>query len=204
MLKLLNVQSSPNLAGSASRATSQTYIDKYREAHPGTVVEELDLAVSPPGHIGADHLGAFFAPPETHTDAHAAALLASDRYVDQLMSADIVVIGTPMHNFAIASVLKSWIDNVVRAGKTFRYTPEGQAIGLLPGKKLVIVLGTGGIYSDGPFKPYDFASTYLQGIFSFLGVTDLTVLRAEGIALGPEAAARGLAAANEAAAAAAA
>jgi FMN-dependent NADH-azoreductase len=204
MVTLLNVQSSPNLSSSVSREVSGSFIEAYVASHPGVAVDDLDLAVNQPSHVGADHLGAFFALPETHTEAHMAALKTSDNYVDQLLAADIIVIGTPMHNFAIASVLKSWIDNIVRAGKTFKYTDDNISSGLLRGKRLVIILGAGGIYSDGPFKQYDFATTYLQGIFSFLGVSDIIVIRAEGSALGPESASAGLAAAKTAAVAAAA
>jgi hypothetical protein len=95
-----------------------------------------------------------------------------------------------MHDFGIASTPKSWIDHIVRAGKTFKYTATGP-VGLIPGKKVVIVVGSGGVYSQGPYKPFDHASTYLDDILTTLGVTDFTILRAEGVALGPEAAAKG-------------
>jgi len=198
MTTLLNIQSSPNLASSASRAASKVFLDKYVANHPGTKVVDLDLAVNPPPHLGVHHLGAYFAPPEAHTPENAAALKASDAYVDQLLAADIVLIGTPMHNFGIASVLKSWIDNIARAGRTFKYTETG-AIGLLTGKKVVIIVGSGGVYSDGPYQAYEHASNYLKAILGLLGLTDVTVVRAEAQALGPEAAAKGAAAAASAA-----
>lgn len=198
MTTLLNIQSSPNLASSASRAASKVFVEKYLANHPGTKVVDVDLALNPPSHLSVDHLAAFFASPEAHTAANAAALKASDEYVAQLLAADIIVVGTPMHNFGIASSLKSWVDNVARAGKTFKYTEAGP-VGLLPGKKVVIVLGSGGVYSDGPFQAFDHAASYLQAVFSFFGVTDITIVRAEGLALGPEAAAKGAAAAAAAA-----
>ncbi len=191
MPTILNVQSSPNLATSGSRAVSSAFIEAYVANHPDTKVIDLDLVTHPPSHLGVDHLGAFFAPPESHTPGHAAAAKASDAYLAQVFAADVIVVGTPMHNFGIASTLKSWIDHIVRAGKTFKYTANGP-VGLIPGKKAVIVIGSGGIYSEGPFKAFDHASTYLKDILSLLGITDFTILRAEGGALGPEAAAKAI------------
>ena len=110
-----------------------------------------------------------------------------------MIEADVVVLGTPMHNFGISSVMKSWIDNIIRVGKTFKYSETGP-IGLIPGKKIVIVVGSGGVYSDGPYKFYEHAGDYLRDILATLGLTDITILRAEGLAMGPDAAAQGLAA----------
>ncbi len=121
-----------------------------------------------------------------------ATLQASEAYIVQLLSADVLVIGTPMHNFGIASVLKTWIDNICRVGRTFRYTETG-AIGLLSNKKVMIIVGSGGIYSQGPYKNFDHAAPYLVAILSLLGLTDIAIVRAEGLALGPEMAAKGLA-----------
>jgi FMN-dependent NADH-azoreductase len=198
MTVLLNIQSSPNLASSGSRAASKVFLEKYLANHPGTTVVDLDLVANPPPHVGVHHLGAYFGPPEAHTPENKAALDASDAYVDQLLAADIVLIGTPMHNLSIASVLKSWIDNVVRAGRTFRYTETG-AVGLVPGKKVVIIVGSGGVYSYGPMQDYEHAANYLKAILGVMGITDITVVRAEGLALGPEMAAKGSAAAAAAA-----
>jgi FMN-dependent NADH-azoreductase len=193
MPTLLNVQSSPNLMSSGSRAVSKAFVDKYVANNPGTKVVDLDLVLNPPKHIGPDHLRAFFTPPETHEAANTAALNTSNAYVDQLLAADVLVLGTPMHNFGISSTMKSWIDNIIRVGRTFKYTESGP-VGLVPGKKVVIAVGSGGIYSDGPFKAFEHAGNYLRDILATLGLTDITILRAEGSALGPEAAARGLAA----------
>lgn len=198
MPTLLNVQSSPNLESSASREVSQAFVQEYVQRNPGTTVVEVDLVRNPPPHLGVDHLGAFFASAETHSEANVATLKASDAYIEQLVAADTIVIGTPMHNFGIASVLKTWIDNICRVGKTFRYTEQGP-IGLLTGKRIFVFVGSGGVYSDGPFKAYDHSAPYLQSILGLLGLTDMTIIRAEGLALGPEMAEKGLAAAVAAA-----
>jgi FMN-dependent NADH-azoreductase len=181
---LLNVQSSPNFHSSGSRAVSKAFVEAFAAKHPDFEVIDVDLVKDPPKHVGREHLRAFFMPPETHEPDDAAALEASDAYVEQLISADVIVLGTPMHNLGISSTMKSWIDNIIRVGKTFRYTENGP-IGLIPGKKVVIVVGGGGIYTSGPLKNMEHAGNYLRDILSTLGVTDITILRAEGLALGP-------------------
>ena len=158
---------------------------------------------NPPDHFNTDHLGAFFGPTETHGEENTAALAISNAYVDQLIAADIVVLGTPMHNFGVASVMKSWVDNIVRMGRTFKYDANGTPIGLLPKKKILIFVSSGGIYSSGPMIQFDHAGKYLASIFGFLGMSDITVIRAEGMALGPEIAAKSLADAKTSAEAAA-
>jgi FMN-dependent NADH-azoreductase len=105
-----------------------------------------------------------------------------------------------MFDFSIPSALKAWIDHVIRAGRTFQYTGEGPK-GLVTGKKAVLFLASGGVYSDGPYKPYDFQETYLRAILGFIGLTDVTVVRAEGLAMGPEAATKAVADARARAAA---
>jgi len=189
---ILSVQSSPNIEGSASRAVSRAFIDRYVEKHPDSTVVELDLIKTPPSHFNTDHLGAFFAPAEAHGPGNAAALAASNAYVEQLLAADVVVLGTPMHNFGVASVMKSWVDNIVRMGRTFRYDETGTPVGLVPQKKVVIVVGSGGIYSSDAMSQFDHAGKYLASVFGFLGMTDITIIRAEGLALGPEVAAKAM------------
>lgn len=194
MTTLLNVQSSPNLESSASRSASRVFVSSYLAGHPGTQVIDLDLVLSPPSHISSDHLGAFFAPPEYHSPQHVVALETSEAYLAQLTAADVILIGTPMHNLGIASVLKSWIDNILRIGRTFKYNEQGQAVGLLsPRKQVVLVVASGGIYSTGPMQPFDYASTYVRAVFAFMGITDITVIHAEGMTMGPELATKGLA-----------
>ncbi len=193
MPTILSIQSSPNMISSASRAVSKSYIDKYVASRPNTEVVDLDLVSSPPSHIGPHHLQAFFSPPEEHGPESEAALAVSDAYIAQLMDADVLVLGTPMHNFGIASTMKSWIDNILRAGKTFNYTENGP-VGLLSGKKAVIAVGSGGIYSEGFMQGFEHCGNYLRDILAIIGLTDVTILRAEGLAMSPEAAEEGLAA----------
>lgn len=186
MTEILLVQTSSNLSSSVSRDLSQTFVREYAAAHKGTTVIARDLVASPIAHLGVDLLGGFFGKPEELSEQQKVALAVSDELIDEIEAASLIVIGVPMYNFSVPSVLKAWIDHVVRAGRTFKYTGTG-AEGLVRGKKVVLFLATGGIYSDGPYKPYDFQETYLRAILGFIGITDVKVVRAEGLAMGPDA-----------------
>ena len=192
MTHILLIQSSSNLASSVSRDLSESYVKDYRAAHPDATVTTRDLVSSPIPHLGVDLLGGFFGKPEALTEAQKTALALSNTLLDEMMAASLIVIGVPMYNFSIPSALKAWIDHVVRAGRTFHYTAEGPR-GLVVDKKAVLFLAAGGVYSDGPYKPYDFQETYLRAILGFIGVTDVTVVRAEGLALGEESATKAVA-----------
>ena len=126
--------------------------------------------------------------PADERDAEEArAVDVSDAAVDEVLDADTLVIATPLINFGISSTLKSWIDNVLRAGRTFRYTASGPE-GLAKGKKAYIVLASGGIYSEGPAAAMNHADPYLRTALGFIGITDVEVIRVEGVALGADAA----------------
>lgn len=192
MTKILVLESSANLAASVSRDLTQAFLAGYKAAHPDVVVTERDLVANSIPHLGVDLIGGFFGKPEELTPAQKDALALSDTLIDEVEAADVIAIGAPMYNFSIPSTLKAWIDHVLRAGRTFRYTENGPQ-GLVTGKKVVLFLASGGVYSDGPYKPYDFQETYLRGVLGFIGLTDVTVVRAEGLAMGPEAAAKAVA-----------
>ena len=137
-------------------------------------------------------MGAFFTPAEQRTPEQAQTVQISDALVDELLAADVIVIGAPMYNFSVSSTLKAWIDHIVRIGRTLQYTATGP-VGLVSGKKVFIVTATGGVYSEGPAKAYDFLGTYLRSVFGFIGMTDVTFVQAEGLAMGEAAVADTLA-----------
>ncbi len=195
MSHLLHIQSSPNLHASVSRDLSAGFVANHRESHPDDTVTTRDLVTTHIPHLGVDLLGGYFGKPEAHTPEQKAALRLSDELIDEMSAADLLVISAPMYNFSIPSQLKAWIDHIVRAGRTFQYTAEGPK-GLVSGKKAMVFLAAGGIYSDGPFKTYDFQENYLRAILGFLGITDMTAVRAEGLAMGPDAAAKAVAGAR--------
>ena len=180
MKKILNITSSPRGAASSSIQLANVIIDKLRAAHPDAVVETIDLVNLHFPHLEESHLTSFFTPVEKHSERERAAIRHSDESIRAIREADIVVIGAPMYNFTIHSALKAWIDHIVRHGVTFRVSETG-AEGLIKGKKVYLVISSGGVYSDGPMKPMDFVEPYLRMILGFIGLTDITVYRVEGL-----------------------
>jgi FMN-dependent NADH-azoreductase len=124
---------------------------------------------------------------EPDSDAARAALALSDALIDELREADLVVIGAPMYNFGMPSTLKAWFDHVLRARITFRYTESGPE-GLLKGKKAIVVETRAGLYSEGPSAAMDSQEPHLRTLLGFIGIEEVTFVRAEKLAFGPEAA----------------
>lgn len=191
---ILVIHSRPE-GGSVTRRLADGIVKKLQNTHADSQTVLRDLAAQPLPHLSEEVLAAFFTPADKRTPALAQAIAASDAAVDELLAADILVIGAPMWNFGIPSVLKAWIDHVARAGRTFKYGEAGP-VGLVTGKKAVIVLSRGGIYSDGAMKAMDFQESYLRGVLGFLGITDVETVLAEGVAYGEEAAQKAFAAAE--------
>ncbi|MGB6055498.1 MAG: FMN-dependent NADH-azoreductase [Burkholderiaceae bacterium] len=187
MTTLLHINSSVRNEGSLSRQLSAEFLDQWRAAHPDHAIVERDLAAQPVPHLDEQTLGAFFTPTPQRTSAQAASAQLSEQLVAELQAADVIVIGAPMYNFSISSGLKAWIDHVARAGLTFKYTDTGP-VGLLTGKKVYVFTSRGGVYSSGPGKAMDFHETYLRAVLGFIGLTDLTFVHTEGVALGEQAA----------------
>lgn len=182
MKKILNIVSSPRGAASNSIQLADALIARLQQQYPDSTVTKVDLVKSPYPHLEEAHLAGFFTPAEQHTDKEREAVRRSDEAVQAVKDADILVIGSPMYNFTINSALKAWIDHIVRAGLTFSYSEKG-AEGLLKDKKVYLVMASGGIFSDGPYKFADHVEPYLRFIMSFIGLTDITTVRVEGLAL---------------------
>lgn len=184
-MKLLHIDSSILGQNSASRELSAAWVAQWRQEHPRAQIRHVDLAHQPLAHLS----GKIFAArstPDTPRDTALQSDVDADRSaLADFLAADVVVIGAPMYNFSIPSQLKAWIDRIVVAGKTFRYTANGPE-GLAQGKKAVIVISRGGIYSAGPAAAMDHQESYLRSVLGFIGVTDVEVIRAEGLAKGPD------------------
>jgi FMN-dependent NADH-azoreductase len=193
MSKLLFVKSSILGQDSKSAAVAEEFIASWRGKHPGATVTVRDLGASPVAHLELGHLAAVTTPAEKRTSAQVESVALGDSLIDEVEAADTIVIASPMYNFSISSNLKAWIDHVVRAGRTFRYTEEGKPEGLLKNKKVLIVTGRGGIYSEGPFSTLDFQEPYLRAVLGFIGLTNVSFVHVEGQRISPEAAAQGLA-----------
>lgn len=180
MKNILQITGSINGENSFSTRLSAAISEKITADNPGASIRKHDLNKQPPPHLTDAHFAAFLAAPETRTERQTADVRYSDEAISELIWADAVVLGVPLYNFSIPSTLKSWIDHIVRAGITFRYTPNGPE-GLVKNKRVFLALSSGGIYSEGAMKPYDFAEPYLRAALGFLGMTDVTAFRVEGV-----------------------
>jgi len=193
-MQLLHVDTSILDDQSASRQLSRSIVQRLRDSRDGTTVTTYDLVADPVGHLTAAE---FFAFQGVVPDAHDAqqAVTRNAAILNDFLSADVIVIGAPMYNFALPSQLRAWLDRLAVPGRTFRYTANGVE-GLAAGKRVVVASTRGGLYGEGtPMAALDHQETYLRGFFGFLGVTDITFVRAEGLAFGPEARTAALAAA---------
>ena len=195
MSNVLIVTSSALGASSASTRIADEYEARLRAAHPGVAIIRRDVGADPVPHLTADTVGAIRG--ANDTDAQRRTMDLSDRLIAELQAAELIVIASPMYNFGISSTLKAWFDHVLRAGVTFRYTPDGPE-GLLKGKKAVVIESRAGFYSEGPASPMDGQEPHIRILLRFMGVDDVTFVRAEKLAFGPEAAEAAVAEAAEA------
>jgi FMN-dependent NADH-azoreductase len=198
-MKLLHIDTSPLATNSVSRQLTAQTVDAWAAAHPGLAVEYLDLVKHAPSHLNIDSLGFRLGlDADSLTAEQKRENAISEALVAQFLAADVVVLGAPMYNFSVPSQLKAWIDRVAQAGRTFRYTAGGPQ-GLAGGKTVVIVSTRGGAYSATPAEvPMDHQESYLRAVFGFFGVTDVRIVRAEGLATGDAGRAKALAAAEQA------
>lgn len=179
MKKILHIISSPRGAASFSIQLGNAIIEKIIEAYPGSTVTENNLVYHPFPHLEEAHITSFYTPAESRTEANLEAIKHSDEAIQQIMDADIIVLGAPLYNFGVHSSLKAWIDHIVRKDITFNYGANGPE-GLIKNKKLYIATSSGGVYSTGPMQAYDFVVPYLKATLGFLGLTDVSVFRIEG------------------------
>ncbi len=174
-LNILRIDGSMRQDGSVTRKLTDDVVAALAAGSTENVVVR-DLA-SGVELIDEEWIGANFTPEDSRTDAQRAILSKSDELVQEMKDADVLVIGVPIYNFSIPAALKAWIDLIARAGVTFRYTENGP-IGLLDGKRAIVVLGSGGVPKG---APVDFASTYMQQVLGFVGITDVRFVDATGL-----------------------
>jgi FMN-dependent NADH-azoreductase len=192
-MKILHLDSSVLGENSASRALSRKVAEAWKSAAPHAVIRYRDLGSQAPQHLSPDYFAIHATPEEKRSAAQTSELKLSDALVEELLAADGLIIGAPLYNFTIPSGLKAWIDRIAVAGKTFKYTAEGP-VGLAGDKKVVIVATSGGKYAE---SPVDAAHVgHLKVLLSFLGMKDITVVRAAGLSMSPEARAEAIAAAE--------
>lgn len=182
-MKLLHIDSSVTGPASVSRQLTRAVVEQWRRAHPAVDVIYRDLAEAAPAHLSAERLGAAAVPAERRSAEQRAEAVHAEQLLAEFLAADVVVLGAPMYNFTIPSQLKAWLDRVLVAGRTFKYTEHGP-VGLAGGKKLVIVSTRGGVYAAGsPAQAMDHQEAYLKTAFGFIGIDDVTVVRAEGVSV---------------------
>jgi FMN-dependent NADH-azoreductase len=186
MTTVLHIDSSILGDYSVSRSLTADIVARQQALHPGAQVVRRDLVVDAAMHLSGAHL-AVFQGGEVGNAALGQDLATGGAYIDDLFAADIIVIGAPMYNFSIPTQLKGWIDRVSVAGRTFKYGTNGPE-GLVKGKKVFVASARGGVYSgSSPIAGLDHQETYLLSVLAFIGLTDVTIIRAEGLALGEEA-----------------
>jgi FMN-dependent NADH-azoreductase len=184
-MKLLHVDSSVLGPNSVSRQVSAAIVDRLYKAKPALEIVYRDLTAAPLAHLSGSHLAAAQgAVPEAV--ALQQDLAAGQTVLEEFLAADIVVIGAPMYNFTIPSQLKAWIDRILVAGKTFKYSAQGVE-GLAGNKRVIIAISRGGFYGAGtPSAAAEHLETYLHSVFSFIGIANPEIIVAEGVQVGPE------------------
>lgn len=185
MKKILLVTSSAAGAQSRTRQVSDRVVQALVDREPGSRVVVRDVVRDALPHLDDTFLAGMGRAAHERNAAQAEALSRSDAMIDELVAADVVVIAAPMYNFGIPSALKAWIDHVARAGRTFRYTANGPE-GLLKGKRAILVLSRGGVYTKGPMLRLEFQESYLRGVLGFLGIDDVRSIHIEGVAFGAD------------------
>lgn len=179
MDQILMIEVSPRGKDSASRSVTETLAARLCALHPEAKLIRRDVSAEHLPHLDDITLRAISSKDPAEVERLKAAATLSDKLTDELLASDLLVISTPMWNFGIPSALKAWIDLVVRPGRTFRYAGAG-VDGLASGKKAILVLASGGVFSDGPWRPFDFVEPYLRHILGFIGIVDVQTVRAEG------------------------
>jgi FMN-dependent NADH-azoreductase len=195
MTKVLVLDSAATGEASVSRRLTTELVEQLAARDGDIEIVRRDIGADPVPHLTAETVGAIRSG-EAESEAGRAALALSDALIDELRQADLIVIGAPMYNFGMPSTLKAWFDHVLRARITFRYSEAGPE-GLLTGRKAIVVESRAGLYSEGPAAFMDSQEPHLRNLLGFMGITDVTFVRAEKLAFGPEIAEAALAEASE-------
>jgi FMN-dependent NADH-azoreductase len=201
MPALLHIDSSPRSASVSSRLAA-TFVERWKKQNPSGTVVHHNTAFEAIPYVDEATIDAFHTPAEALTAEQKQKTALSNQLIDELIAADVLVLGVPMWNLGIPASLKAWIDQIVRAGRTFAYTATGVESLLPTGKKVYVFAARGGAYPVGtPYHAYDQQEPYLRTALGFLGMTDVQFVYAENQNRSGDAPAQGLAAAETAQAA---
>jgi len=193
-MNILQINSSIFSGNGQSTALANQFVTRLRAQNPAARLTVRDLAADPVPHLDAARFGALIAKPEERTPAQQAVVRDSDELIDELRRADVVVLGLPMYNFGLPSTLKAYFDHVGRVGVTFKYTEKGP-VGLLTGKKVYVFAARGGLYAG---TPNDTQTPFIRAFLSFIGMSDIEFVYAEGLAISEASKQQGIAHANAA------
>jgi len=188
-MKILQINASVRREGANSTRLASQIVARLRALDPKAQVTVRDLTANPHPVLDEAALSALFTPADQRSAEQVARVALDDALIAEVQDHDTLVLGVPMYNFGVPVQLKNWIDAIARNGVTFRYTDQGPE-GLLKGKRVYLAVARGGRYRD---TPADSQTPYLKTVLSFLGMTDLHFVYAEGLNMGPESAARGFA-----------
>lgn len=188
-MNILQINASARSNGANSTRLANRVVERLVEANPGAQVTLRNLATEPLPVLDETALGALFTPADQRSAEQAALAARFDAAIADLKAADVVVLGVAMYNFGVTVQLKGWIDAIARAGVTFKYTETGP-VGLVEGKTVYAACARGGLFRG---TPNDSQTTYLKSVLGFLGMSDVRFVYAEGLNMGPEAAAKGFA-----------
>ena len=195
-MQLLHIDSAITGNQSVSRQLTAQIVEAWKASHPNTQVSYLDLVTNAPAHFTMDAMAPRTGQTEGLSESQQRENAVSEQLVSQFLASDVIVIGAPFYNFGIPTQLKAWIDRIAQPGRTFQYTANGPE-GLAKGKTVIIASTRGGVYSTSEGgRAMEHQESYLQTVLGFFGVTDVRFVRAEGVAIGPDAKAAALASAD--------
>ena len=181
MTTLLQLNSSINAGNGESSHLANEFVAGWKARNPAAIVVVRDLARDPVPHLTAERFQAFLAKPDARNAAQRDVVAYSDALIAEIRQADVIVLGLPMYNFGVPSMLKAYFDHIARAGVTFQYTANGP-VGLLTGKKVHVFATRGGLYAG---SPLDTQTAYVRDFLRFLGIADVEFVYAEGLAISP-------------------
>ena len=201
MTHLLHIDASPRGDRSHSRQLTKEFVEAWQQTHPADVVTYRDIGRHPIPHVDETWIAAAYTPSKERTPQLQAALQVSDRLVDEFLSADLYIIGTPMYNFSIPSTFKAYIDQIVRIGRTFDFEPTNAQNPYKPlvlHKKMVVVAARGGsgFGAGGLYEQINYQTPYLAAVFGFIGITDIAFIEVENDETGGRKLAEAIAAAR--------
>jgi FMN-dependent NADH-azoreductase len=184
-MNILQIDSGLFTGQSVSRELTRQIVERLQQQHADASVTYRDLIANPVNHLDAEILLAGGADAAQRNARQQAELATTETLLEEVFAADVLVLGAPLYNFSIPTQLKAWVDRIAQAGRTFRYTENGPE-GLLKGKRAIIASARGGVYSEGAAAAMEHQESYLKVLLGFIGITDVTIIRAEGVNMGDE------------------